>query len=70
MCISKLLEIYKPTKDRTADVMGGMDVNSTVIVPKSPIERLDSAAARGSVFSRSAVAIADEFAPSVTPRVT
>ena len=45
-------------------------MKSTVMVPKRPIERLDNAAARGSVRNRSAVAIADEFAPSVTPLVT
>ena len=53
-----------------ADVIGGIEVKSTVTVPKRPIDRLDNAAARGSVFSRRAVAMADEFAPSVTPRVT
>lgn len=45
-------------------------MNSTVIVPKRLIERLDSAAALGSVRRSSAVATADELAPSVTPRVT
>lgn len=61
---------YNPTIDRTAVEIGGMEVNRTVMVPKRPIDRLDSAAALGSVLSRSAVAMADEFAPNVTPRVT
>lgn len=48
---------------------GGTLVNATVIVPSKPILRLENAAARGSVVSSNAVATADEFAPSVTPRV-
>lgn len=49
--------------------MGGMDVNKTVMVPNKLIDKLDSAAARGSVRKRRAVAMAEELAPSVTPRV-
>jgi hypothetical protein len=49
--------------------MDGIDVNPTVIVPNSPIAKLEKAAARGSVTSNRAVAIADEFPPIVTPRV-
>lgn len=53
-----------------ARTIGGTDVNATVIVPNKPILKLDSAAARGSETSKTAVAIADEFPPSVTPLVT
>lgn len=53
----------------TTLAIAGTDVNATVIVPKRPIAKLEKAAARGSVTSSRAVAIADEFAPSVTPRV-
>lgn len=61
---------YSPTRDLTAFAIGGIEVNNTVIVPNRLIERLDSAAALGSVRSSSAVATAEELAPSVTPRVT
>jgi hypothetical protein len=47
-----------------------MDVKATVMVPKRLIDKLDKAAARGSDTRRRAVAIAEEFPPSVTPRVT
>jgi len=50
--------------------MGGTDVKATVIVPKRLIDKLDSAAARGSDVNSRAVAIAEEFPPKVTPRVT
>ena len=49
---------------------GGIDVNSTVTVPKRLIDRLESAAARGSVRRSSAVAMALELTPKVTPLVT
>lgn len=49
--------------------IGGIDVNKTVMVPNKLMDRLDSAAARGSVRRSKAVAMADELAPSVTPRV-
>lgn len=62
--------VQTPTSDLTAFAIGGIEVNSTVIVPNRLIERLDSAAALGSVRSSKAVATADELAPSVTPRVT
>lgn len=66
----QLEHIQSPTSDLTAFAMGGIEVNSTVIVPKRLIDRLDSAAALGSVRSNRAVATAEELAPSVTPRVT
>jgi hypothetical protein len=49
--------------------MTGIDVNTTVIVPNKLIERVEIAAALGSVCNKSAVAIADELPPNVTPRV-
>lgn len=61
---------HSPTRDRTALEIGGIDVKSTVTVPKRLIDRLDSAAARGSRGRSMAVARADELAPRVTPRVT
>jgi len=59
-----------PTSDRITVTMGGIEVNKTVIAPNKLIDKLDKAAARGSVLKSKAVAIADEFAPNVTPRVT
>jgi hypothetical protein len=50
--------------------IGGIDVKSTVMVPKRLMLRIERAAARGSVRRSSAVAMADELAPRVTPRVT
>ena len=47
-----------------------MDVKATITVPKRLIDKLDSAAARGSDSMSKAVAIADEVPPSDTPRVT
>jgi hypothetical protein len=61
---------YKPTNARTISRNTGKDVKSTVMVPNRLMVRLDSAAARGSVLSSKTVAIADAFAPSVTPRLT
>ena len=58
-----------PTSPLTTPTSGGTLVNATVMVPNNPILRLENAAARGSVVSSSAVATADELAPSVTPRV-
>jgi len=46
-----------------------MLVRATVIVPNKPMLKLEKAAALGSVVKSSAVATADEFAPSATPRV-
>lgn len=63
-------DAQSPTRDLTAFAMGGIEVNSTVIVPNRLIERLDRAAALGSVRRSRAVATAEELAPSVTPRVT
>jgi hypothetical protein len=62
--------LHIPTNDRTTFDIVGMEVKSTVIVPNKLMERLDNAAALGSVLSSNAVAIAEEFAPRVTPRVT
>lgn len=56
--------------DLTRSRMAGMAVNKTVNVPKRLFDRLDNAAARGSDCRSRAVAMADEFAPSVTPLVT
>lgn len=50
--------------------MGGTDVNANVMMPNTLIDKLESAAARGSVCNRSAVAMALEFPPNVTPLVT
>lgn len=50
--------------------MGGTDVNASVMIPNKLIDRLERAAARGSDTNNSAVAIAEEFPPSVTPLVT
>ncbi len=61
---------HSPTSPLTVLTITGIDVRTTVMVPKRLIDRQDSAAARGSDKSKSAVAIADEFAPNVTPRVT
>jgi hypothetical protein len=61
---------YSPTNPRMACTIGGTEVKASVIIPKSVIDKLDRAAARGSVTRSRAVAIADELPPSVTPRVT
>ena len=61
---------YRPTRERMIAATGGMDVNSTVTVPKRLMERLERAAARGSVRRRTAVAMALELTPRVTPLVT
>ena len=52
-----------------AFAIGGTEVKATVMMPNKDIDKLDSAAALGSETSSKAVAIADEFAPRVTPRV-
>lgn len=62
--------VHNSTSEQTALAIGGTDVNPSVIIPKRLIDKLDSAAARGSDNSRSAVAIALEFPPNVTPLVT
>jgi hypothetical protein len=61
---------YKSTNDSIALTMTGTDVKAKVMIPNKLILRLDSAAARGSETSKTAVAIAEEFPPNVTPRVT
>lgn len=58
-----------PTRPRMMWTRGGTEVRATVIVPSNPMLKLEKAAARGSVVKSSAVATADEFAPSVIPRV-
>jgi hypothetical protein len=50
--------------------MTGTDVKANVIMPNRLILRLDSAAALGSDTSKTAVAIAEELPPRVTPLVT
>lgn len=61
--------LYFLTKPATILTTGGTDVNATVTVPKILMDRLENAAARGSEKRRRAVAMAEEFAPRVTPRV-
>lgn len=60
----------RPTIDLTISLIAGTAVNRTVIVPKRLMDRMESAAARGSDCRSRAVAMADEFAPRVTPLVT
>jgi len=62
--------MHKSTSELIARTIGGTDVNANVIIPNKLIDRLESAAARGSDCSRSAVAIALEFPPNATPLVT
>ena len=66
----RMLFTHKPTKESIARTIGGTEVNANVIIPNKLIERLLKAAALGSDTNKSAVAMADEFAPSVTPLVT
>ena len=61
---------YNPTSPATARAIGGTDVRATMIAPKRPIDKLESAAALGSVTSSRAVARAEELPPNVTPLVT
>lgn len=72
MVFAKLitLSVHKLTKESIARTIGGTVVNARVIIPNRLIERLLSAAALGSATNKSAVAMADEFAPRVTPLVT
>jgi hypothetical protein len=60
---------YMPASCWTILTIAGTDENATVIVPNKPSARLEKAAARGSVTRSSAVAMAEELPPSVTPRV-
>jgi hypothetical protein len=62
--------IHKSTSESIARAIGGTDVNPNVIIPNRLIDKLESAAARGSDSSKSAVAIALEFPPNVTPLLT
>lgn len=61
--------LHSPTKLLMIATRGGTLVKATVMVPNSPMLKLEKAAALGSVVSNSAVATAEELAPSVTPRV-
>ena len=61
--------LYLPTKPATNLTIGGTDINSTVTVPKRLMYRFENAAARETETKRMAVAMAEEFAPRVTPRV-
>lgn len=61
--------LYFPTKPATILTIGGTDINATVTVPKRLMDRLENAAARESETRRRALAMAEEFAPRVTPRV-
>ena len=61
---------HKSTNKSIAFTIGGTDVKARVIMPNRLMLRLDNAAALGSVPSKSAVAIAEELPPRVTPRVT
>jgi hypothetical protein len=68
--IDVVLVLYpKPTRPRVMWTSGGTLVRATVIVPSSPILRLEKAAARGSVVKSNAVATAELLAPKVIPRV-
>ena len=61
--------LYFPTKPATILAVGGTNVNATVTVPKRLMDRLENAAVRGSDTRRRAVAVTEEFAPRVIPRV-
>jgi hypothetical protein len=50
--------------------MTGTEVNASVMIPNKLMLRLDRAAALGSDCNRTAVTIAEELPPSVTPLVT
>jgi hypothetical protein len=65
-----IFQNHKSTKESIAFTIGGTEVKAKVIMPNKLILRLDKAAALGSDTSNSAVAIAEEFPPNVTPRVT
>lgn len=61
---------YKFTKESIALTMTGTEVNARVMIPNKLMLRLDKAAALGSDCSKTAVAMADDEPPSVTPLVT
>jgi hypothetical protein len=61
---------HKSTNESIALTITGTDVKANVMIPKRLILRLESAAALGSDASKTAVAIAEEFPPRVTPLVT
>lgn len=61
--------IHLPARWAMMSATAGTEVKATVIVPKSPMARLEKAAALGSVTRSKAVAMAEELPPSVTPRV-
>lgn len=59
-----------PTRLFTTLTTAGTEVSATVAVPKRLMDKLDNAAALGSVARSKAVAMAEELPPRVTPRVT
>ena len=61
--------LYLPTKPAKILTISGTDINATVTVPKGLMDRLENAAAREPETRRRVVAMAEEFAPRVTPRV-
>jgi hypothetical protein len=61
---------YRSTNESIALTIAGTEVKAKVMIPNKLMLRLDSAAARGSETSKTAVAIAEEFPPNVTPLVT
>jgi len=61
--------LYCPIKPATIHTIGGTGVNAIVTVPKRLVDRLENVTARGPETSRRAAAMAEEFAPRVTPRV-
>ena len=68
--LTDLFILYKSTNDSIALTITGTEVKAKVMIPNKLMLRLDSAAARGSETSKTAVAIAEEFPPNVTPLVT
>jgi len=64
------ISIYKPTNESMALTITGTDVKAIVIIPNKLMLKLERAAALGSFTSKTAVAIAEELPPSVTPLVT
>ncbi len=61
---------YIPTKESIALTIMGTDVKANVIIPNKVMLKLDRAAALGSDANKTAVAIAEELPPNVTPLVT
>jgi len=61
---------YKFTKESIALTITGTEVKASVMMPNKLMLRLDKAAALGSDCNKTAVAMAEEEPPSVTPLVT